>query len=87
MIIHLRGKLLYMAHKKHAKKLSYDKNLKTVGTSLAAQWLRCCTSTAGGTVLIPGLGTKIPYATRHSKKILKKIFLICLKNVEKWTIQ
>ena len=74
MIKHLRGKSLYMAHKKHAKKLSYDKNLKTVGTSLAAQWLRCCTSTAGGTGLIPGLGTKIPYATRHSKKNPKKNF-------------
>lgn len=86
MIIHLRGKSLYMAHK-HTKKLSYDKNLKTVRTSLAAQWLRCCTSTAGGTALIPGPGTKILYATRHSKKNPKKIFLICLENVEKWTIQ
>ena len=66
MIIHLRGKSLYMAHKKHAKKLSYDKNLKTVGTSLAAQWLRCCTSTAGGTGLISDGGTKILHTVEHS---------------------
>ena len=31
-------------------------------TSLVVQWLRLCTSTAGGTGSIPGLGTKIPHA-------------------------
>ena len=29
-----------------------------LGTSLAVQWLRICASTAGGTGLIPGQGTK-----------------------------
>ena len=32
-------------------------------TSLVVQWLGLCTSTAKGTGLIPGGGTKIPYAT------------------------
>ena len=31
-------------------------------TSLAAHWLRLCTSNAGGVGLIPGWGTKIPHA-------------------------
>ena len=38
------------------------------GTSLAVQWLRLHPSTAGGMGLIPGLGTKIPHATRPGKK-------------------
>ena len=33
------------------------------GTSLVVQWLRLRASTAGGTGLIPGWGTKIPHAT------------------------
>ena len=33
-----------------------------MGTSLAAQWLGLCTSTAGGERSIPGQGTKIPQA-------------------------
>ena len=32
------------------------------GISLAVQWLRLRASTAGGTVSIPGQGTKIPHA-------------------------
>ena len=35
------------------------------GTSLAVQWLRLCTSNAGGGGSIPGQGTKIPHATWH----------------------
>ena len=31
------------------------------------QWLRFCTSTAGGTGSIPGLGTKIPPVEWHSQ--------------------
>ena len=31
---------------------------ETLSTSLVVQWLRLCTSTAGGTGLIPGQGTK-----------------------------
>ena len=38
------------------------------GTPLAVQWLRLHASTAGGTGLIPGQGTKIPHATRCGKK-------------------
>ena len=40
-------------------------------TSLVIQWLRLCASTAGGTDLIPGWGTKILWAMWHSQK--KKI--------------
>ena len=32
-----------------------------MGTSLAVQWLRLHTSTAGGMDLTPGWGTKIPH--------------------------
>ena len=42
-------------------------NLKLFGTSLAVQPLRLCTSTAGRTGSIPGLGTKIPHAVRCGK--------------------
>ena len=41
------------------------------GTSLAVQWLRLHTSTAVGTGLIPGWGTKIPHAMRHGPKTRK----------------
>ena len=42
---------------------------KQQGTSLVVQWLRLYTSKAGGTGLIPGWGTKIPYAMWHGQKI------------------
>ena len=53
---------------KREKQIPYDiiymRNLKYYpGTSLAVQWLRLHASTAGGTDLIPGQGTKIPHAT------------------------
>ena len=38
------------------------------GTSLAVQWLRLRVSNAGGEVLIPGWGTKIPHARGGQKK-------------------
>ena len=41
------------------------------GTSPAVRWLRLCASTAGGAGLIPGRGTKIPLAKRHSQKVQK----------------
>ena len=41
-------------------------------TSLGVRWLRLCTSTAGGTGLILGQGTKILHATWHGQKIKKK---------------
>ena len=40
--------------------------------SLAVPWLRLGVSNAGGASLIPGLGTKIPQATRCSQKLKKK---------------
>ena len=38
------------------------------GASLAVQWLRLRASTAGGTGLIPGQGTKILHAMWHGQK-------------------
>ena len=38
------------------------------GTSLVVQWLRICTSTAGGIGSIPGQGTKILHAMQCSEK-------------------
>ena len=35
---------------------------KKTGTPLVVQWVRICTSAAGGHMLIPGQGTKIPHA-------------------------
>ena len=34
------------------------------GTCLVVQWLRLCTSTAGGMGSIPGQGTKIPHTQK-----------------------
>ena len=47
-------------------------NLDFTGNSLAVQWLGLRTSTAGDTSSIPGQGTKIPQAMRHSQKKKKK---------------
>ena len=44
---------------------------KTRGTSLEVQWLGLRAFTAGGMDLIPGQGTKIPHAVRHSQ--IKKL--------------
>ena len=38
------------------------------GASLVVQWLRLHPSIAGGTGLIPGLGTKIPHAAWYGQK-------------------
>ena len=40
--------------------------------SLVAQRLRLCASTAGGTSLIPGWGTKFPHVLRHKTCGIKK---------------
>ena len=50
-------------------------NFKHLGTFLAVQRLRLHTFTAGGMGLIPGWGTKIPHATRCSKKKKKHQYL------------
>ena len=47
----------------------------SAGTSLATQWLRLHSSSAGGMALVPGRGTEIPHAVRHSQKpVNKQIF-------------
>ena len=46
-----------------------------IGTSLVVQWLRLCTSTAGGAGLIPGQGTVIPSAVHCGQKKKKSTFL------------
>ena len=48
------------------------KNLQNHRTCLAVQWLRLLISNAGDARSIPGGGTKIPHATRHSQKIFLK---------------
>ena len=40
--------------------------------SSSQQVVKIIASNAGGTVLIPGRGTKIPHPTEHSKKKKKK---------------
>ena len=40
------------------------------GTSLEAHWLGLQASTAGAVGLIPGQGTKAPYAVEHGQKIV-----------------
>ena len=54
------------------------RDLACIGTSLAVQWLRCCISTAGGTGLIPGWGTKILHARLHDQNIKKKKKKSCI---------
>ena len=44
------------------------KKNRSPGTSLVIQWLRLRTSTAGGTGLIPGRGTKISHASWYDQK-------------------
>ena len=51
----------------------YEK--KPLGTSLATQWLRLCTSNVGDTDSILGQGTKIPHATWYGQK-KKSLFLL-----------
>ena len=48
--------------------------IHTPGTSWRSQWLRLCASTARGTGLIPGQGTKISHAECDKKKLEKKIY-------------
>ena len=43
-------------------------SIRNKADSLAVQRLRLCASSAGGVGLIPGWGTKIPYAAQHQKK-------------------
>ena len=49
------------------------------GTSLEVQWLRLCTSTAGGVGSIPDQGTKILHVVRQKKK--KKTFTMKIMNM------
>ena len=47
-------------------------NACSLGNSLAVQWLGFCTSTAGGTGLIPSRGTKILHAMQCDQKEKKE---------------
>ena len=55
-------------------------NVLTFGTSLAVQWLKLCTSTAGGMGSIPGWETKILHAVQCSQNMnnKNKFVNICL---------
>ena len=66
-----------MSAKWQPDRQSGNSQIRTAGawTSLAVQWLRLHTSTAGGTDSIPGQGTKIPQATWHSQKKKKNIYI------------
>ena len=44
----------------------------TAGISLVVQWLRLCTSTAGGTGSIPGWTAKIPHAMGYVQEKKKR---------------
>ena len=43
--------------------------VRTLGISLAVQWLRLCAANAEDVGSIPGQGTKIPHAVQCSQKI------------------
>ena len=47
-------------------------NTQKHGISLAVQWLRLCTFSAGATGSIPGRGTKTPHAMQQSQIFFKK---------------
>ena len=51
--------------------IGYYKILST-GTSLVVQWLRLCTSNAGGWGSIPAPGTKIPQAETKGSQVTAK---------------
>ena len=53
--------------------LHFCSKLTSRQTSLENQWLRICTSDAGGVGSIPGWGTKIPHSCSVAKKLNKKI--------------
>ena len=52
------------------RNLGPEKFMKS-GTSLAVQWSRLGTSTAGGAGSITGWGNKIPHASQARKKFMK----------------
>ena len=58
-----------------------------IGTSLAVQWLRLCTSTAGGTDSIPGQGNKIPHAMQCNQKKEKVAMINMLRTLMEKSIQ
>ena len=47
-----------------------------LGTSLAVQWLKLCSSTAGDLGLIPGQGTRILHTVRCGKKTSTHLLVI-----------
>ena len=63
--------------------LYVKKKKKLQETSFAVQWLRLCTSSAGGVSSIPGQGTKIPHAVDHDQKTKEKNPILSLTSVYK----
>ena len=55
--------------------------LGSLGTSLVVQWLKLCTSSAGGEVLIPGQGTKIPHAMWNVAGCTEQLFVDSKKSI------
>ena len=53
------------------------------GTSPVVQWLRLCTSNAGGVGSIPGRRTNIPHGVQHSQKKREIIILTEVNQTEK----
>ena len=51
---------------------SLDAPTESLGTSLAAQWLRLCAPNAGGVGSIPGRETEISHAMQHGQKPKKR---------------
>ena len=74
--MHATSPLSYSTDRNASQGLCRDEGQKTklslhertaAETFLAVQWLRPCTSSAGGSGLIPGWGTQLPYALRYGQ--------------------
>ena len=68
------------------------KHTHSEGTSLSVQWLKFCTSPAGGTSSIPGWGTEILHAAQSGREQNKKrnthtIILSFLKHFDNFISQ
>ena len=56
------------------------------GNSLEVQWLGLRASTAGGTGLVPGWGTKIPPVTWLGKQTKKRNRKACVRDYKQFNI-
>ena len=64
----------------YLESLAFLLNNSPSGTSLVVQWVRLCTSTAGGTSSIPGQGTEIPHAAWWPKQTNKETKMLIHTN-------